>query len=337
MELLQDVSLKPYHTFGTEAKASNLALLRTDQQIAGLMRALRSDPGPLLILGSGSNVLFTRDFPGTVAIVATRGIHKLREDDHHVWVRVAAGENWDDLVKFCVEQGWGGLENLSLIPGTVGAAPVQNIGAYGAEVGDSVSMIEALDRHSLISKPIGPVECGFGYRRSIFKSEMKERLIILNVTFRLSKNPMINTAYGDILKELSVMEVTSPSLKDVREAIIRIRRRKLPDPAVHGNAGSFFRNPVIPLSLFLELQGAYPEIPGYPGEDTRKVPAAWLIEQCGWKGYRRGDAGVHPLQPLVLVNYGNATGKEILELSEQISQSVKDKFGICLEPEVSIL
>ncbi len=337
MEVQENISLRPYHTFGTDVKARRLARLANDADIAALASSMKKIPGQLLFLGSGSNVIFRGDFDGTVGMIATRGIVKLREDPTHVYVRAAAGESWDELVKFVVDKGWGGLENLSLIPGTVGAAPVQNIGAYGSEIRDTLFMVEALDRQSLICRALRNSDCAFGYRESIFRSEMKDRFVILSVTFRLALKPFPDTAHGQIRDELELAGIHQPSIQDIREAVIRIRRRKLPDPAVAGNAGSFFRNPVITKEIFAGLQSAHPDIPHFRDGDRIKIPAAWLIEQCGWKGYREGDAGVHRDQPLVLVNHGNASGKDILTLSGKISQSVLDRFGVELNPEVNII
>jgi UDP-N-acetylmuramate dehydrogenase len=292
---------------------------------------------PLLILGGGSNILLTRNVDGLVLKIDINGVDEVKEDGTHVYVKAGAGENWHEFVEHTIKRNWGGLENLSLIPGNVGAAPIQNIGAYGAELKDVFYELEAYDRKGKKVYSFGVNDCKFSYRDSIFKSAEKGRYIILNVTFILNKNPVLNTSYGAIREELKKMGVSSPTIGDVSQAVIKIRRSKLPDPAEIGNAGSFFKNPVVDQALFLSLLSKYPDIPAYPHEDQSvKLAAGWLIEQCGLKGYRKGDAGVHNKQALVLVNYGKATGKEIFELSEKIAASVKKKFGVHLEREVNV-
>jgi UDP-N-acetylmuramate dehydrogenase len=337
MEIRKNVSLKPHNTFGIDVRARRFTLLSTDQDIITFLNSHQKDQKSLLFLGGGSNILFTKDYEGTVAKIATKGIFKVRENVDHVWIRAAAGEEWDSLVKYCVERGWGGLENLSLIPGTVGAAPVQNIGAYGTELKDSLFMIDVFDRKTFCSIPLRPEQCHFGYRDSIFKQSSGKQYVILSVTFRLSRKPTLKLDYGSIREELSFMSIHKPSITHMREAIIRIRRRKLPDPALVGNAGSFFRNPEVRKDIFEVLQKQHPSISYFPAGDSIRIPAAWLIEQCGWKGFRQGYAGVHPDHPLVLVNYGTASGKEILELVEKIRKSVFDRFGIFLVEEVNIV
>jgi UDP-N-acetylmuramate dehydrogenase len=337
MEYLEDYSLKPYNTFGIDVKARYFTEALSEEDITKLAANLRHDFYPLLILGGGSNILFTRDYPGTVMKISTRGISVVKEDDDSVWVKAEAGENWDDFVKYCVENGLGGLENLSAIPGNAGTSPVQNIGAYGVEIKDTFDELEAFD---LISKEkiiFRNVECEFGYRESIFKLKHKGRFIILNVTFRLWKNPALSLDYGNIREELAVLNVSQPGITDVRQAVCNIRARKLPDPAVIGNAGSFFKNPVILPDEFEQLKASFPGIVSFPQDGKIKLAAAWMIEQCGWKGKRVGNAGVHATQPLVLVNHGNASGSEILSLGEEIKKSVLEKFGVSLETEVNII
>jgi UDP-N-acetylmuramate dehydrogenase len=337
MVYLENFSLKPYNTFGIDVKARFFAQALLEEEIVKLARNLREEYQPLLVLGGGSNVLFTQDFPGTVMKISTKGIQLIREDEDSVWVKAEAGENWDDLVKHCVDQGWGGLENLSAIPGNAGTSPVQNIGAYGVEMKDACAELEAYDTESGEKRIFSNRECAFGYRESIFKSTYKGKFIILNVTFRLSKKPVLCLGYGNIRPELSDMNADEPGIAEVREAICRIRARKLPDPAIIGNAGSFFKNPVILPEQFEKLSKSFPGIVSFPQEGKIKLAAAWMIEQCGWKGIRRGNAGVHETQPLVLVNHGNASGAEIMELGEEIRKSVFEQFGVTLETEVNVI
>jgi UDP-N-acetylmuramate dehydrogenase len=337
MQLREEISLKPYNTFGIDVRARFFAEALTEEDVIGLAGNLQDVHLPLLILGGGSNILFTKDFTGTVMKISLKGIRVIKEDEETVWVKASAGENWDDLVKFCVDKGWGGLENLSAIPGTAGTSPVQNIGAYGVEMKDTFCELEAFDLESRVKRIFSKEECGFGYRESIFKLQYKGRFIILNVTFRLSKKPILCLDYGNIREELALMKVGHPVIGEVREAVCRLRSRKLPDPAVTGNAGSFFKNPVILLPQFENLKQSFPGIVSFPQEGKIKLAAAWMIEQCGWKGKRTGNAGVHLTQPLVLVNHGNATGIEIINLSDEIRQSVYQKFGVMLETEVNII
>lgn len=337
MKYLQDISLKPYNTFGIDVRARFFVEVLTEKDVIDLAGKLQDVHLPLLILGGGSNVLFTKDFPGMVLKISIKGIHVIKEDEDAVWVKAGAGENWDDLVKFCVDNGWGGLENLSAIPGNAGTSPVQNIGAYGVEMKDTFVELETFDLESKVKKNFSKEECGFGYRESIFKLKYKGRFIILSVTFRVLKKPVLNLDYGDIRKQLTIMKADHPGIADVREAVSSIRSRKLPNPAVIGNAGSFFKNPVIPPQQFETLKQSFPGMVSFPQDGKIKLAAAWMIEQCGWKGKRIGNAGVHSTQPLVLVNHGNATGTEILLLSDEIRESVYKKFGIVLETEVNVV
>lgn len=333
MSVQKNISLLPYNSFHLDVHASEFISVKTMEELKNIL----DNREPQLVLGGGSNVLLTRNVDGLVLKIGIRGIEEVKEDNAYIYVRAGAGELWHGLVQHTMDRNWGGLENLSLIPGEVGAAPIQNIGAYGVELKDVFYELEAYDRKEKKVFTFGVNDCLFGYRDSIFKSARKERYIILNVTFILRKNPVLNTHYGAIREELKLMGVKSPTIQDVSKAVIKIRRSKLPDPAVIGNAGSFFKNPVVDQAKFLSLSEKYPEMPAYPHEDQSvKLAAGWLIEQCGWKGYRRGDAGVHINQALVLVNYGKATGKEIYELSEKILTSVYKKFGIPLEREVNI-
>jgi UDP-N-acetylmuramate dehydrogenase len=337
MEILEDYSLKPYNTFGIDVRARYFTEALSEEDIVKLAKNLREDFHPLLILGGGSNILFTKDYPGTVMKISTKGMSVIKEDDDSVWVKAEAGENWDDLVKYCVEQGWGGLENLSAIPGNAGTCPVQNIGAYGVEIKDTFDELEAFDLISKEKKNFRNEECEFGYRESIFKLKHKGRFIILNVTFRLSKKPRLSLDYGNIGEELTTMNVIHPEIADVRKAVCSIRARKLPDPAVMGNAGSFFKNPVILQDQFEVLKNSFPGLVSFPQDGKIKLAAAWMIEQCGWKGKRIGNAGVHATQPLVLVNHGNAKGSELLSLGEEIKKSVLERFGVTLETEVNVI
>jgi UDP-N-acetylmuramate dehydrogenase len=337
MVYLENISLKPYNTFGINVCARYFTEALSEEEIIKLAGNLNEVYHPLLILGGGSNILFTKDFQGTVMKISTKGISIIKEDEETVWVKASAGENWDDLVKFCVNNGWAGLENLSAIPGNAGTSPVQNIGAYGVEMKDTFCELEAFDLESRRKRIFSKEECGFGYRESIFKLRYKNRFIILNVTFLLSKKQVLCLDYGNIREELSHMKVDHPGIADVREAVCRIRSRKLPDPVVTGNAGSFFKNPVILTPQFEKLKQSFPGIVSFPQEGKIKLAAAWMIDQCGWKGKRVGNAGVHLTQPLVLVNLGNATGPEILQLSNAIRDSVQEKFGIMLETEVNVI
>jgi len=332
--ITENVSLKDYNTFGIDVKARWLSSF--DSQDA-LPEMLEARPGPLLILGGGSNILLTRDFDGLVLRNGIKGIGVVREDAQYVYVRVGAGENWHGFVQYALERGWAGVENLSLIPGNVGAAPMQNIGAYGVELKEVFYELSAYHLEEKKVYTFSLNDCEFGYRESVFKRRYKGQFVILDVTFRLYKVPRLHTEYGAIREELEKMGVGELTIQAVAEAVVRIRRSKLPDPAEIGNAGSFFKNPTVTALKFEELRGAFPDIVGYPGPSGVKLAAGWLIEQCGWKGYRKGDAGCHDRQALVLVNYGHAGGREIYDLSEEILQSVKVKFGVELEREVNII
>lgn len=337
MHFSENTSLKPYNTFGIDVMAKHFVELFTDDEITSFLKHFNSDPEPLLVLGGGSNVLFSGDYNGTVAKISTKGIVIREENDESVLLHAEAGENWDDFVGYCVKNGWGGLENLSLIPGNVGTSPVQNIGAYGAEMKDVLHSVDTINTTTLEKRVFAVDECGLGYRESVFKQELKGKYIITGVSFRLSKNPELNLGYSAVREELIMMKAYPPGIQSLREAVIRIRRRKLPDPAVTGNAGSFFKNPVITMAKLDFLKAQYPGIPSFIQKECIRIPAAWLIGQCGWKGKRFGDAGVHINQPLVLVNHGHATGAEILDLARRIRDSVNEKFGITLETEVNIV
>lgn len=339
--LLQNISLKPFHTFGTSVQARWFGVFSDVEELEELLNM--GAASKMLILGGGSNVLFSKDFDGLVLKNEVSGISELHEDSEYVYVRAGAGENWHQFVLYCIGRNWGGLENLSLIPGNVGASPMQNIGAYGVEADDVFWDLEAWHIREKRKVTFTRSDCEFGYRHSVFKDKYKDQFVILNVTFQLRKKPRFNIAYGAIEQELEKMGVKDLSVKAISDAVIRIRSSKLPIPSQIGNAGSFFKNPVVSSSRFNELRGQFGSMVGYETADgTVKLAAGWLIEQCGpgtgisWKGYRRGDAGCYDKQALVLVNYGTATGQEIVDLSEEIVQSVQQKFGVKLEREVNV-
>lgn len=291
-----------------------------------------------LILGGGSNILFTKDFDGLVIKNSIKGISPVKETEEDVWIKAYSGEVWHELVLYCVRHNFGGVENLSLIPGTVGAAPIQNIGAYGAELKDAFESLEAVNMHTGEIETFPLDQCHFGYRDSIFKAEAKGRYFILSVILKLKKHPRFNTSYGAIQKTLDESGISELSVEAISKAVCQIRNSKLPNPALLGNAGSFFKNPEISAAQYDKLKQKYADMPGYKtGDNMVKVPAGWLIEQCGWKGKRVGNTGSHKDQALVLVNYGGARGDEIKQLAADIQQSVKDKFGISITPEVNIL
>ncbi len=330
------LSLRPYNTFGVDCTAYKWLELTDTSQLSELQGI---SPEELLLLGGGSNILFTEEeIPHTVLLNRLKGVEILEEDDLHVKISVQSGEVWDDLVQESIGQNWGGLQNLSLIPGTVGAAPMQNIGAYGVEVEQVIDRVHFLDLRTSSFQSLEADQCEFGYRTSIFKTELKGQVFITGVDFTLSKqNHSIDTSYGAIQQELESRGIKSPTIKDVSEVVRSIRRSKLPDPSKIGNAGSFFKNPTISKELYVTLPHSG-EMPSYNvGNNQVKIPAGWLIEKSGWKGYREGDIGVSPKQALVLVNYGNGKGKDIFNLSEKIITSVRDNFSISLEREVNIL
>jgi UDP-N-acetylmuramate dehydrogenase len=340
MQLLNNISLKKYNSFGIDTIAKKIAIIQSKDDLFEVtnqfhQQILQSH----FILGGGSNILFTKPLLDSIVLKnELRGIHLLREDNNHFFVEVAAGENWHQFVLHCIQQGWAGVENLSLIPGTVGASPIQNIGAYGVEVKDFIESVEAYHIADKSLQHFSNSDCAFEYRDSVFKNKWKNQFVITNVLFRLSKTPIFKTSYGVIETELKNMGVTTLSIKAVSDAIIKIRSSKLPDPAIIGNAGSFFKNPSITKDRFEKIKINHPDLTGYPNKDgSIKIAAGWLIEKAGWKGFRDGDAGCHNLQALVLVNYGNASGSEILALSEKIIQSIHQDFGILLEREVNIL
>lgn len=340
MQVHQNISLKQFNTFGIEAKAklfADFSSLEKLQAILFYTQQLMPNSSKL-ILGGGSNLLFTKDVDGLVLKNEIGGIETVKEDDEFVYLRAGAGVVWHNFVQHCVEQNLGGAENLSLIPGNVGASPMQNIGAYGVEIKDVFEELEAYHINDKAVVKFSKEECAFGYRESVFKRQYKNQFIILNVTYKLRKQPLFNTSYGAINQELEKMGAKELSVKDISQAVINIRTSKLPDPKQIGNAGSFFKNPTVSKEKYDELRSSFPGIVAYANADgSMKLAAGWMIEQCGWKGYRKGDAGCHAKQALVLVNYGAATGKEIFDLSTEILQSVQAKFGVELEREVNIV
>ncbi|MBW8051189.1 MAG: UDP-N-acetylmuramate dehydrogenase [Cytophagales bacterium] len=362
MQIKSNFSLKTYNTFGIDAAAKLFAEVKDLTGLRSVITSLEYQSIPKLILGGGSNILFTGDFEGIVIKIAIKGMELIKEDANHVWVKAGAGEVWHDLVTYCIENNFAGIENLSLIPGLVGAAPIQNIGAYGVELKEVFEELEALSIKDGSMRIFTNSECAFGYRDSIFKNELKNKYVVTSVTLKLNKKPKFNVSYGAIKEALKEMnEAHSPagrdaqfgrlyrrgyaqelSIRAIGEAVCQIRRSKLPDPAEIGNAGSFFKNPEIDPdvsgSLFLEIKKRYPDIVSYPLRNGNvKIPAGWLVERSGWKGKRIGNTGTYKDHALVLVNYGKATGKEINEAAMKIKDSVKKKFGIVLKNEVNVI
>lgn len=336
MNIVKNQSLKAFNTFGIEAKADSFIAFQSKEDLINLLKDTNQD---LLVLGGGSNILFTRDFKGLVLKNEIKGTEVIKESENQVLVKFGAGENWHQCVVNSIEQSWGGIENLSLIPGTIGAAPMQNIGAYGVEIKELFHSLTAVEIATQELKTFSKADCNFGYRESIFKNRLKNQYIITDVTLQLTTgNHNLNTSYGAIKDTLAANNVHHPTIKDISEAVINIRKSKLPDPTVIGNAGSFFKNPTIDQLDFEALTLEFPEMPGYVISETEvKVPAGWLIENCGWKGKRQGDIGVHKNQALVLVNYGDGNGEDIKLLSQEIQASVVNKFGIELSTEVNII
>ena len=337
MQIQTNFSLKKYNTFGIEAKAKQFVAVHSNDELKSILEHYSSDKK--FILGGGSNMLLTQDIDALVIHIDLKGKKIIKEDDDFVWVESQAGEVWHEFVLWTIEQNFGGLENMSLIPGNVGTTPVQNIGAYGTEIKDTFVSCEAMNIATQELKNFTKEECNFGYRESIFKHEAKDKYVITSVVFKLTKrNHKINTSYGDITKELENKNVTIPTLKEVSNAVIAIRQSKLPDPKELGNSGSFFKNPIISKSEFEKVHALHPEMPHYVISETEvKVPAGWLIEKAGFKGKRFGDAGIHKNQALVLVNYGNATGQEILAVSRDVQATVLKEFGIAIEAEVNVI
>ncbi len=339
VKIEENKSLKPFNTFGIDVTASHFITITSIEQLQELMTTNLYKNEKHLILGGGSNMLFTKDFDGLVIKVDLKGIDIVDQTEENITINVASGEGWHELVMHCVKNNWGGIENLSLIPGLTGAAPIQNIGAYGVEIKNVIKEVYGIDLSTGESRSFNNVECCFGYRESVFKHALREKYFISSVTLTLTqKSHQFNVAYGAIHDTLKSMHITTPTVQSISDAVIAIRQSKLPDPRVIGNAGSFFKNPSITQQHYQSLQKSFPQIPCYPSVNQEvKVPAGWLIEQCGWKGKKIHDVGVHAHQALVLVNYGNGNGEEIFDLAMKISASVKEKFSITLTPEVNII
>lgn len=341
MSILQkDISLKQLNTFGVDVRASYFAEFQTEKELFKVLEELNQfiekDSLPILVLGSGSNILFTGDYQGLVLKNNMGGIKVVHEDDEFYYVEAGAGILWNEFVLFCVENNFGGIENLSLIPGTVGAAPIQNIGAYGVELKDTMHSLRCVDLKEKQLLVFSNKDCDFGYRTSVFKAKLKEKVVITSVTFCLTKKHTLHLEYGAVRTQLSLKEISEPTIKDVSDAVIAIRRSKLPDPRTLGNAGSFFKNPVVSEAVFLKIKKDYSGVVANAFEGGYKLAAGWLIETAGWKGYREENVGCYDKQALVLVNYGGASGLEILSLAQKIIRSVFGIFGVELVPEVNI-
>ncbi len=339
MQIEKNYPLTSLNTFGLKATAPQFISCTSIEEVQKVVRDPGLDSRNAFILGGGSNILLTRDPDDLVLKMDITGIELLEADDNYVRVRCGAGENWHQFVCHALDNDWGGIENLSLIPGTVGAAPMQNIGAYGVELEQVFDHLRAVNRSTGELELFDRESCRFGYRESVFKNIYKDQYIICDVTFRLSRAPhKLNTSYGAITDTLKEMNCPSPTIRDISNAVIRIRQSKLPDPAKIGNSGSFFKNPTIPAGQFETLKEKHPDIPGYPAPDEQvKVPAGWLIERSGWKGHTRDNIGVHRLQALVLVNYGGGKGSDVWQLARDIQASVTKQFGIELQPEVNVI
>ncbi|MEN8857065.1 MAG: UDP-N-acetylmuramate dehydrogenase [Flavobacteriaceae bacterium] len=335
MQISENISLKKYNTFGIDVNAKRFIAVTSFYELQEVLKTEKD----VFLLSGGSNMLLTKDIDQLVIRINIKGISIDSEDENHVYLTVNAGEDWHEFVVWCISQDYGGIENLSLIPGNVGTCPIQNIGAYGVEVKDVITKVEALEITTSKKLEFSNSKCTFGYRNSIFKNELKGKVVLTSVSFKLTKNThQLNTSYGAIEKELQDQNITLPTIKDVSDAVIKIRQSKLPDPKQIGNSGSFFKNPVISTTHFNKLQKDYPKIPSYKISDTKvKVPAGWLIETAGFKGKRFGEYGVHEKQALVLVNYGNASGKDIFELAQKIQDVILKTFDITLEIEVNVI
>jgi len=335
--ILNNYSLKNHNTFGVDAKAKYFASFSSEDQLAELLKDNICTTEPLFILGGGSNILLTQDFEGLILANNIKGIEIIAEDKKNTSIAVGAGEIWHDFVLWSIQKNLSGIENLALIPGLVGASPMQNIGAYGVEVKEVITKVSYIEIESGNKKSLTNSECNFSYRNSIFKNDLKGRVVITEVVYKLSKTPLNNTKYGAITDELKRLN-KGPSPQSIAQAVINIRNSKLPNPKVLGNSGSFFKNPIIETIRFEKLKKDFPEMVGYRISETQtKIAAGWLIDNAGLKGCREADAGVHKNQALVLVNYGNASGSEIINLAKEIQEVVKEKYGIQIEPEVTIL
>ena len=338
MNIIENYPLLKLNTFGVDVKAKYFTSINTINELIELTKTNVFKDLELLILGGGSNILFTKDFDGLVILNNIKGKEIIDQNQQSIFLKVGAGENWHELVMYCVDNGWGGIENLSLIPGNTGTAPMQNIGAYGVEIKETFVELEALEISSGKIVKFNNSDCEFGYRESVFKNKMKNQYIILNITLELKKNPVLNINYGDVKAILESQNIKNPAIKEVSNAIISIRQSKLPDPKKIGNSGSFFKNPIVSLNQLELIKKKYPNVVNYEiNENEFKIAAGWMIERAGWKGKKFNNYGVHEKQALVLVNYGLANGMEIFELSEKIILDIKDKFGITLEREVNII
>lgn len=338
MNIIENYPLLKLNTFGIDVKAKYFTFINTINELIELTETNVFKDLELLILGGGSNILFTKDFDGLVILNNIKGKEIIDQNQQSIFLKIGAGENWHELVMYCVDNGWGGIENLSLIPGNTGTAPMQNIGAYGVEIKETFIELEALEISSGKIVKFNNSDCEFGYRESVFKNKMKNQYIILNITLELKKNPILNINYGDVKAILESQNIKNPAIKEVSNAIISIRQSKLPDPKKIGNSGSFFKNPIVSLNQREQIKKKYPNVVNYEiNENEFKIAAGWLIERAGWKGKKFNNYGIHEKQALVLVNYGLANGMEIFELSEKIILDIKDKFGITLEREVNII
>jgi UDP-N-acetylmuramate dehydrogenase len=338
MKIEKNISLKNLNTFGVDIKSKYFVEVYSEEELKQVLNTEEYSNHQKLILGSGSNILFTEDFDGLVIKNSIPGIKLFDEDNNNVILEAGAGVNWEELVQYCVNRNYGGIENLSYIPGTVGAAPIQNIGAYGQEIEERFCELNGIYIDNCKTKIFNKSECNFSYRNSIFKSELKNKFIITSVRLKLNKNPNVNLSYNQVKEEVAKRNIKHPTIKNIREIVIDIRKSKLPDPNELGNAGSFFKNPVITKERFNILKQKYPKLKYfYVDENIIKIPAAWLIEKCGWKGKRLGNSGTHKMQPLVIINFGGASGKEIYEISTMIKNNVRKTFDITLENEVNIL
>ena len=338
MNIIENYPLLKLNTFGIDVKAKYFTSINTINELIEVTKTNVFKDLELLILGGGSNILFTKDFDGLVILNNIKGKEIIEQNQQSIFLKIGAGENWHELVMYCVDNGWGGIENLSLIPGNTGTAPMQNIGAYGVEIKETFIELEALEISSGKIVKFNNSDCEFGYRESVFKNKMKNQYIILNITLELKKNPVLNINYGDVKAILESQNIKNPAIKEVSNAIISIRQSKLPDPKKIGNSGSFFKNPIVSLNQLELIKKKYPNVVNYEiNENEFKIAAGWLIERAGWKGKKFNNYGIHEKQALVLVNYGLANGMEIFELSEKIILDIKDKFGITLEREVNII
>lgn len=338
MKVIKNISLKNNNTFGVDVKSKYFVEVYSEEELKQVLNSVEYSKLKKLILGSGSNILFTKDFDGIIIKNSIPGIKILSENDKSVIVEAGAGVIWDDLVQYCVNKNYGGIENLSYIPGTVGAAPIQNIGAYGQELEETFYELNGVFIADGASQIYNNSDCNFSYRNSIFKNELKDNFVVTSVNLKLRKNPNVNLNYFPVKEEVEKRNIKHPTIKDIREIVIDIRKNKLPDPNEIGNAGSFFKNPVITKESFYLLEKEYPDLKYFiVNESSVKIPAAWLIEKCGWKGEKIGNVGTHEKQPLVIVNYGNASGKEVYSMAMNIKDEVKKRFDITLENEVNVL